>query len=160
MVDAVLEAVSEGKCRRFNINLFQVPDTIDAALLSRAVTRVHDCQVYGGLAAQKQAILAAVVESQDLALNTLRMGHGNIGLISADIMAAAAVKLNTFGVRGPTTTQLGEIMTRLATTEDTKLRRLELGHCARKRLTYLPPETLATALMKLEMKFVPNIFHY
>lgn len=82
-------------------------------------TRVQDCKIIGGLGAQKQAILAAVVESQDLALNTLRLGHGNIGLISADIMAAAAVKLNTFSVRAPTTAQLGEILTRLAATEDT-----------------------------------------
>ena len=98
MVEAVLEAVSEGQLMKLFINLHHIPLTIDTVLLSGAVTRVQNCVISGGKIAQKQAVLLAVAESQDLALNTLRLwdGNGNVSLISADISARAAVKLNTF----------------------------------------------------------------
>ena len=150
MVDAVLGAVSEGQLSRFFIHLSRVPATTDTALLSRAVTRVRDCDIIGGGSAQNQAILAAVVESTDLALNTLRV-LGNTTQVSEDILAGAAVRLNTFCVTEITTAQLGEILTRLATTEDAKLRRLELWvNGGRSDLTQLPQNTVAEALMKLE----------
>lgn len=70
---------------------------------------------------------------------------------SAAILVAAAVKLNTFVVPDLSTPQLGEILTRLATTEDWGLRRLELSYSfIRRDLTHLPLEIVADGMVKLE----------
>ena len=65
------------------------------------------------------------------------------------VLAAAAVKVTTFGVPNLNTAQLREILTRLATTGN--LRRLLISRIGSMRyITSLPPETVARALMKLE----------
>ena len=96
MAEAVLRAFIEGQVKRSYINLTQIPTAIDTALLSEAVTKVRNCEVIGGMAAQVQAILAAVLESEDLALKNLRMSHGQTAQVSEDLMAGAAMKLNKF----------------------------------------------------------------
>ena len=85
----------------------------------------------------------------DIALKTLELS--DIAQVSEDILTRAAVKLHTLLVHNPTTTLLEEILTRLATTQDSKLRRLELPfNGQRKDLTHLHPKIVGDAVVKLE----------
>ena len=111
MVDSVLEAVH--------------PATIDAALLSQAVTKVGECQISYGQPGQLEAILGAVSEAQDLALKTLFLG-GGVVQVSPELLGTAAVKLTRLEVGDVTSGQVGEILTRVAVNEDSKLREFRI----------------------------------
>ena len=156
MAEAVFRAFIEGQVRRSYINLTQIPNTIDTTLLSQAVTRVASCQIIGGKAAQLQAILTAVLQSEDLALKSLNMSTGQLAQVSADLVTGAAVKLNSF-VGNFTAAHIGEILTRLATTAETKLRRFYIGmeygtgpFGAKRDLSHLSPEIVGNAMVKME----------
>ena len=96
MVEATLTAFIEGHVERCYINLTRVPDTIDISLLAAAVIKVGNSQIIGGKAAQLEAILAAVLVAEDLALKSLDMSHGQSSQVPEDTMAGAVVKLNAF----------------------------------------------------------------
>ena len=158
MAEAVLRAFIEGQVRRSYINLTQIPNTIDTTLLSQAVTRVARCDLIGGKAAKLQAILTAVLQSEDLALKRLQPSHGQLAQVSVDLVAGAAMKLNSF-VGNFTAAHLGEILTKLATTADPKLRELYIGmeygtgfgpFGAKRDLRHLSPEIVANAMVKLD----------
>ena len=154
MAEAVFKALVEGKVKRASINLTQIPSTVDAGLLSEAVLRVERPDVCGGKVAQLQPILASVLAAEDFALKKLSLSHGQLAQVSVDLVAGVALKLNTF-YGNFNAAQLGAILTRLANTEESTLRKLgipmEFGWNSTKRdLTNLPPEILSNALVKLE----------
>ena len=96
MVDSVLESVGVRKSQveKLAIDLSRIPATIDATLLSQAVTKVRECRIRSGQPGQLETILGAVSEAQDLALKTLRLGLGVVQ-VSPDNLGMAAVKLNS-----------------------------------------------------------------
>ena len=70
--------------------------------------------------------------------------------VAPDIVAKAAMKLKV--LTGPfSSTQIKAILTRLATTENSKLNNLRVDHCIHSHIiSTMDPEVVATALIKLE----------
>ena len=101
---------------------------------------------------QLEAILGAVSQGSDIALETLRL-VGGLGLelaqVSPDILAGAAVKLTRLALRYPTSSQVGEILTRVASSQDNKLR-VFLICVGAPDISELEPKIVAGALLKLE----------
>ena len=160
MVKSVLVAVREAQLERLDIQLKFIPYYIDAAL-SRAVTRAQVCNIYDGKARQLEAILRGVSVVPSLILKTLNLrgqswSFQKTDKVSPDVMARAAVKLNSFSTRFFSEAQVKEIITRLASSEDNKLRMLICGGLI--DFSQLSPETVAEALVKLET--TGNIIQY
>ena len=152
MVKSVLVAVREAQLERLDIQLKFIPYYIDAAL-SRAVTRAQVCNIYEGKARQLEAILRGVSVVPSLILKTLNLrgqswSFQKTDKVSPDVMARAAVKLNSFSTQFSSEAQVKEIITRLASSEDNKLRMLNCGGLI--DFSQLSPETVAEALVKLE----------
>ena len=163
MVKSVLVAVREAQLERLDIHLKFIPYYIDAAL-SRAVTRAQVCNIYDGKARQLEAILRGVSVVPSLILKTLNLRgqswssfqEQETDKVSPDVMARAAVKLNSFSTQFSSEAQVKEIITRLASSEDNKLRKLNCGGLI--DFSQLSPETVAKALVKLET--TGNIIQY
>ena len=150
MVKSVLVAVREAQLERLDIQLKFIPYYIDAAL-SRAVTRAQVCNIYEGKARQLEAILRGVSVVPSLILKTLNLrgqswSFQETDKVSPDVMARAAVKLNSFSTQFSSEAQFEEIITIIASSEDNKLRKLNCGVVS----SQLSPETVAKALVKLE----------
>ena len=129
MVESVLGTVGR-KCQVEELHLFSfvIPRTTSVALLSQAATNVRMCEIWDGQPGQVEAILTAVSEAPDIALETLHIQRRKVeAQISPDILASAAVKLRSLEVDRPNSDQAGAILTRLADTVDSKLRKLVLS---------------------------------
>ena len=153
MVESVLQDVSEGQVERLEICICSIPSTIDVALLAKAITKVKDCLVCGGQPGQLEAIFGAVVEGPDIVIKTLHLRSPNVAQVSPYILGPAAVKLTSLEISGgggyPTSEQIVEILTRLASTQGSKLRSLNV--CYDKiNISHISPVTVADALLKLK----------
>ena len=160
MVKSVLVAVREAQLERLDIQLMTIPYYIDAAL-SRAVTRAKVCNIYDGKARQLEAILRGVSVVPSLILKTLNLraqswSFQKTDKVSPDVMARAAVKLNSLSTQFSSEAQFEEIITIIASSEDNKLRKLNCGGPIDS--SQLSPETVAKALVKLET--TGNIIQY
>ena len=152
MVESVLALGAEGHLEE--LVLHGIPTTTDVALLSQTVSKLFSFKIAGVQSRQLEAILGALIEGPDISLRTLHLHEEP--QVSGDILARAALKLNTLVLEAPTSAQIGEILTMLASSEDSKLRVLDLPHYGDPRdISYLSPETVAEALVKLE---IANIF--
>ena len=153
MVESVLEAISEGQVEDLRISsLF--PSTIDVTLLSQGVIKVGKCEIYNGSTSEQlEAILGAVSEGSDLTLSSLKIvAHPRVvAPVSSDVFGRAAVKLISLEVTGSTSGQIGEILTRLASTADSKLKVFRTSGYYRRDISHLAPDTVAEALLKLEI---------
>ena len=150
MVDSVLQDISEGQVEDLHIDLFRIPTTIDPDLLSKAVTKVESCEISGGQSGQLGAILGAVSEAPDIVLKSIYLDGVEVAEISPEILAGAAVRLTRLYLGDPTSGQVGEILNRLASTADNKLRDFQFFCDDQRDLSHLRPETVSDALLKLE----------
>ena len=126
LVESLLHAISVGatpKMEKLFISLG--PWNIDASLLSRAVIKVEDCRVKYG-SHHLEAIFTAIIQSQDLAIKRLTMEFSSAE-VSADVMTAAAVRLEGLYLGRVTPAQVEELLTRLANNQDIKLKVFEFG---------------------------------
>ena len=138
-----MEAVLGSFCEKTTSQIVTIAKPrgpIDAALLSQAVIKVEDFTIYPADPRQ-QAILTAVSESDDLTLKYLDLGYHTFTGVSPSILGAAAMRLDTLGSRSITAAQLEEILTRLATTGNSKLRVLNIFRSeVFLDLSHLPPK--------------------
>ena len=148
MVESVLQTVYDNHVEELAIDLDGIPSNID---VSQAVLKVEKLWINGlqtGRTGQREAILRAVIEAQDFHLKYLYLGS-KVSEVSPDLLASAALKVDTLEFDGSTPGQVGEILTRLASTEDSKLRVLDLGfECV--DISHLPPEPVTEGLLKLQ----------
>ena len=155
--ESVLQAVSEGATPKLEVLqiLHRFPWdaalAIDADLLSRAVVKVETCVIVGGHCRQQEAIFTAISQSQDLVLKRLETTHVEAG--SPAVIAAAAPKLEGLSRDCSTAAQVEEVLTKLATTEDSKLRDLWFGepHGEVFDISHLSPEVLTRALHNIDL---------
>ena len=154
MVESILQAVYDKHVKELALNINGIPSTVDVALLSHAVVKVEKLWINGvetqtGQTGHREAILGAVIEEgPDLALKSLYLGP-KVFQVSPDLLASAAVKLDTLEFDNSTSDQIGEILTRLSSTENSKLRVLDLGY-ENVIISHLSTETLIDGLLKLE----------
>ena len=162
LVESLLQAISDGATPKLKeLTLWVNAVDIDAGLLSRAVLKVETCWILGGNLSQMEAVFSAIIQSQNLALKKLR--HTSFSFpnppavpgVSPDVMAAAAVKLEGLELFRSTEAQVVEVLTRLATTPDTKLRDLQFGNLFATDsdfdISHLSPDVLIRALLKLDL---------
>ena len=149
MVESILETV--GRKSQVDICLSRIPGTIEAVLLSQAVSKVEKCRIWCGKAGQLEAILSALSEGQDITLKSLSFYGMVVARVSPDILGRAAVKLVKLDLPRHTSAQIGEILTRLASTKGSKLSKFHLSsYGGEKDLSHLSPAIVTAALMKLE----------
>ena len=133
-------------CIKFNYSNFSDHAfSIDVGLLTEVVTKTRCCELVGGGAGQLQAILEAVMESEDLALTELRL-QGDITQVSAGVLAGAVSRLEEFVLLSEsdiTRDQLHSIFT-------LKESSLKLLHLEDIDLSAFSPELLLGALRMLE----------
>ena len=95
--------------------------------------------------------MSAVSEGPDIATKTLYLNGEGVAEVSPDILGTAAVKLTRLDlVYHPTSRQIEEILTRLATTEDNKLRKFWALGGPFNISPLSPPNIVGDALLKLE----------
>ena len=89
--------------------------------------------VIGGLSAQLQAILTGIQDSTNTTgLKSLTVQSGSLVLVSPDVLAGAAVKLEKLEVRRSrlSSVQLEAILARVAATQDSRLREFNYDQVA------------------------------
>ena len=149
MVEFVLEAVHQGQLEKLELHLTNIPTSVDWGLLSRAVTKAQECWIFEGKPGQLKTILRGVVNTPDSTLKNLKLrGHRHeLEEVCPSMLARAAVRLDNLGLRACCSAQFGEIITRLASTENSKLRELI---CPGSDISHLSPQIVAGALVKLK----------
>ena len=159
MVESVLQDVSEGQVETLQVNLYNIPTNTDVALLVQAVTKVENCGIGGGQSGQLETILSAVSEGPDIAIKTLYLYGQGVAQVSPDILGTAAVKLTSLYLGyHPTSRQIEGILTRLATTQDNKLRKFRFDG-GLLDISHLSPKIVTEALRKIEnpQVFLPQV---
>lgn len=119
---------------------------IDPGLVSSALLQVEWCNIPVAAAEHCEAILAGIRDSNNARLRHLVLyWESEISEVAPDLVAGAAMKLETF--HAPLSRpQLEAIFTRLAATQDSRLRRLRSNSYD---ISSLDPGTLAGGLVKL-----------
>ena len=147
MVESVLEAVHQGQLEKLELHLTNIPTSVDWGLLSRAVTKAQKCWIFEGKPGQLKTILRGVVNTPDTTLKNLILRGHELEEVCPSMLARAAVRLDTLCLGACCSAQFGEIITRLASTENSKLRELT---CPGSDLSHLSPQIVAGALVKLQ----------
>ena len=98
---------------------------------------------------QQEAILAGIRDSTTTSLRHLDLGDVFPVWVGPDIVAGATMKLETLKA-GLSRPHLEAVITRLAATEDSRLRDLDLVYGGPVNFLSLDPEVVAGALTKLE----------
>ena len=175
LVESLLQAITEGATPKLKVLLItlrvnngplDLAVDIDSGLLSRAVVKVNFiCWIQGGHRTQMEAVFTAIIQSQDLALKTLVRTSlpytSAIQEVSPDVMAAAVVKLKGFVQDRSTEDQVVEVLTRLGTTPDSKLRDLKLNFLQPNfstgpefNISQISPEILTKALLSIDLDYL------
>ena len=147
MVKSVLEAVHQGQLENLELHLTNIPTSVDWGLLSRAVTKAQECWIFEGKPGQLKTILRGVVNTPDTTLKNLILRGHELEEVCPSMLARAAVRLDNLSLGACCSAQFGEIITRLASTENSKLRELT---CPGSDLSHLSPQIVAGALVKLQ----------
>ena len=124
-------------------------NNINPGLVSRALLKLQDCIIYGAQPGQVQAIFAGIKDSASISLRNLDLIYQDLEL-APDMVAGVAMKLETLKARF-SSAQVEAIITRLAASEDSRLRQLEIYWPDTVNISSLDPEVVAEALTKLEM---------
>lgn len=155
MVEAVLQAVIEGKVESFGIHLSRVPATIDRTLLSAAVVKVRNCQIGGFNAVQLEEILTALANTEDAKLRRLEIiGFTTTDLthIPPEILSQAMGKLENLDeillrVR-PSPQQVAHLFTKIRDTEELKFSEMWLDDT--NDISQVPPAVFGEVITRLE----------
>ena len=150
ILEWLLESIMDGetaKLKKLNIsNTCWALNNIDSGLLSSAVLKLQDCRIFGARPGQQRAIFAGIKDSTNTSLRHLDLGF-TVLQVPSDIVAEVAMKLEKLVAR-LSTLQLKAVLTRLAATKDSRLRRLRFGSSV--NISSLDPEVVAESLTKLE----------
>ena len=148
LMQLVLQSIQDGvtfNLKKLTIN--SVPVNIDPGLLATAVLKVQDCTIYRAPPCHLETVLTAIRDSTTTILRHLDLGYSG-HQVSPDILAEAAMKLETLKARF-SRPQVEAILTRLAASQDSRLRRLGIRD-GPVTISTLDPEVVAGALVKLE----------
>ena len=153
IVEPLLKSIRDGVTVQLEeLTLYIGPGLryIEPNLVSSAVLKVEDCTIIAGLSlGQLKAILRGVIHNTNASLRSLNFGDcWNAKYVAPDILAEAAVKLESLKVRDPSRSQMEAVLTRLAATPDSRLKHLRFGGTVDVR--QMDPEIVKTALAKLE----------
>ena len=123
---------------------------IDPTLVSEALLKLQECRITGFLQQSVlQAIYASINNSNtSLSLRKLLLDDTPPFLVDPDVLAGAAVKLEKLRAR-LSSHKLEAVISRLADTEDSRLRQLEVCGVL-VSISTLDPQVVAKALTKLE----------
>ena len=122
---------------------------INPGLVSRALLKLKDCSIHEAQPGLVQAILAAITNSANISLRFLDLDLGEVLQVAPDIVAEAATKLETF-MAWLSSAQVEAVLTRLATSQDSRLRQLVNYNSDTGNISSLDPEIVAGAFTKLE----------
>ena len=150
ILEWLLESIRDGetgRLKKLNIsNNCWALNNIDFRLLSSAVLKLQDCRIFGARPGQQRAIFAGIKNSPNTSLRHLDLGF-KVLEVASDIVAEVAMKLEKL-VALLSPLQLKAVLTRLADTEDSRLRRLRIG--SHVNISSLDPEVVAGSLIKLQ----------
>ena len=149
-----MEIIRDGLALRLN-ELFidgRILHTIDPYLVSSAVVNARKCRIYAGQPDHYQAIFSAINATSSHNLSYLELYGADplmpeVRQVDPDILAEAAMKLETLKA-DLSSDQTEAVLTRLAATMDSRLKRLSLHKSI--NLESMDPVILAEALIKLE----------
>ena len=161
LAKSLLESIRDGvtpQLKKLTITVSSGWDlvNINPSLVSSAVLKLEECIIFSGGQHVKaifkcyQAILTGIRDSTNSRLRHLHLDLGyGIHTVSPDLVAEAAMKLETLRaiLSSP---QLEAIITRLADTQDSRLRRLSVSGFCGVDISSLDPGIVAGALVKLE----------
>ena len=162
--ESLLQVVGQGKTprlKKMTLDLYQDLYHIDPTLVSRAALTVQEFVIIGGLSAQLQAILTGIQDCTNAGLKSLTVESDSLDLVSWDVLAGAAVKLERLEVRSKlSSVHVEAILVRVAATQDSRLRRFWYGSLLSdlSDLSGLDPEVVAQALVKLETVGYPSLW--
>ena len=146
----ILEFIRDGfPVQLKKLTIYRGLANIDPGLLSSVVLKLEDCTIRGFKPGQLEVILAGIRDSTDTSLRHLDLGDVFPVWVGPDIVAGATMKLETLKA-GLSRPQLEAVITRLAATEDSRLRDLDLVYGGPVNFLSLDPEVVAGALTKLE----------
>ena len=153
MVESLLEFIRDGVTLQLKKLVISddVTPNIDPALVSAACLNIQHSQIFGAQPSHYQAILVALNNNPSNKLRQLLIWPAVPGVVQVDpdIVAGAAMRLETFYSESFSTPQMVAILTRLAATEDSRLTYLVPGeNCD---ISSMDPEIVARALAKLEI---------
>ena len=142
----ILESVSaETASKLKKLSIFGLRlDNIDPGLLTNAVLNLQDCRITGATLGQQEAIITGMRDSTDTNLKHLELAMIN-PQVTPDVLAGAVIKLESF-MGSLSSPQLEAVLTSLATTQDPKLRSLDLGV----DISSVAPGIVGQAFTKLE----------
>lgn len=147
LAKSLLESIRDGVTAQLKKLFITINLGWDRRLVSSAVLKLEECVISRG-SQYHQAILTGIRDSTNTGLRHLDLGFA-VYPVAPDLVAAAVMKLETFraDLSGP---QLEAIITRLADTQDSRLRRLSVSGYGYLYSLSLDPEIVARALVKLE----------
>ena len=162
LAKSLLESIRDGVTAQLKKLSITIRDgryinPIDPSLVSSAVLKLEECIIFSGGQHVKaifkyyRAILTGIRDSTNSRLRHLHL-IGGVYTVAPDLVAAAAMKLETFRASLLYRAQVEAIITRLADTQDSRLRRLSVydGSSFSVDISSLDPEIVARALVKLE----------
>lgn len=153
ILSALLEGIADGITVRLKKLELNIVGAVCPSLMSRAVLKLEECLIYGGQSAQLQAILTGIQDSTNTSLKSLTLGSRSLPAplpqVAPGILAGAAVKLEELDIWSQlSSVQLEVIFTRIAGSQDSKLRKLTYYQTA--DLSGMDPDDLSQAFIKLE----------
>ena len=152
IVEPLLKSIRDGVTVQLEeLTLYIGPGLryIEPNLVSSAVLKVEDCTIFGLSRSQLLAILDGVIHNTNTTLRFLKYGGcWETQNVAPNILAEAAMKLESLEVFYLHTIQLYAIFTWLAATPDSRLKNLRF--CGPGNVRQMDPEVVKTALAKLE----------
>ena len=150
ILESLLQVVGQGETPQLKKMTLDISlHYIDPTLVFRAALTVQEFVITGGLRAQLQAILTGIQDCTNAGLKSLTVESDSLDLVSPDVLAGAAVKLERLVVRSRLSyDQLQAILARVAATRDPRLRNVQNTQQA--YLSGMDPLVVAESLVKLD----------
>ena len=150
ILESLLQVVGQGETPQLKKMTLDISlHYIDPTLVFRAALTVQEFVITGGLRAQLQAILTGIQDCTNAGLKSLTVESDSLDLVSRDVLAGAAVKLERLVVRSRLSyDQLQAILARVAATRDPRLRNVQNTQQA--YLSGMDPLVVAESLVKLD----------
>ena len=126
---------------------------------SRKLAFVTEIKIDGATRLVVESVLRAVIEGTTTNLKTLHVILEGQDSADAALLSRAALKVETLTVADVSSAQIEEILTRVATTGESKLKELvvsteDMDDTGLLDLTNMDPEILTEALLKLEFNLL------
>ena len=149
IVKSLLESIRDDvtlQLKKLTVSTGALHD-IDPTLVSSAVLKIPECIIPSSHPGQLEAIITGVSNSTSASLRHLHHLDLRHSQVAPDILAGAALKLETFNVAGLSPGQVSALLSRIHESPDLRLRQL---HLCDQNISHVPLEVVVGVIQKLE----------